>query len=128
MLSTNELKSGLRAYSIKYFLPEIQDELSGYGSSAEIDAFFRLLGRLRKRDLKYSDLTVGLAELGKTLSEERLKELLNVLFECSAIGNIQNRSTGNTFYTFKFRNRHSSFNENEGIMLHRGLWKAMNLI
>ncbi|WP_228391845.1 hypothetical protein, partial [Gluconobacter aidae] len=62
------------------------------------------------------------------LEADRTFELCDALFNCSAIGNIQHRSGGKTYYTFKYRNRHSSFNENEDIMLHRGLWKALNLI
>lgn len=128
MLTEGEIKSGLRSYSIKYFLPEIQDELSGYATTGEVDTFIKMLGRLRKRDLKFEEL-VGEAKSGpKSLSDERLYEILKVLFECSAVGNIQNKPGGNTYYTFKYRNRHASFNEREGIMLHRGLWKALNLV
>ena len=128
MLTESEIKAGLRSYSIKYFLPEIQDELSGYASQEEINILFRMLGRLRKRDLKFDELVKEANSGPKKISEERLFEIMQVLFECSAIGNIQHKSGGNTFYTFKYRNRHSSFNEKEGVMLHRGLWKALNLV
>lgn len=128
LLSEGEIKSGLRDYSIKYFLPEIKDELSGYATSDEIDRLFKVLGRMRKRDVTFSELSTASEALPKPIEEARLYELLEVMFECSAIGNIQHKPGGTTYYTFKYRNRHSTFNETEGIMFHRGLWKALNVV
>lgn len=122
------LKSGMRDYSIKYFLPEIQDELSGYATPDEIGRLVSALGKLRKRDFKLAELVGAATGLAKPLSAERVSDVVQALFQCSALGNIQHRPGGTTFYTFKYRNRHSSFNEGEDIMLHRGLWKALNLV
>ncbi|MEE3499883.1 P-loop ATPase, Sll1717 family [Acidiphilium acidophilum] len=127
-LDVSAVMSGMREYSIKYFLPEIQDELSGYATPEEITHIIDALGRLRKREFKLSELVAASKLLTKPLSAERIFEVMRNLFQCSAIGNIQHRPTGTTFYTFKFRNRHSSFIENETIVLHRGLWKALNLV
>ncbi|MCF1467848.1 hypothetical protein GOZ89_12660 [Agrobacterium vitis] len=126
-ITQDQVKSGLREYSIKYFLPEIQDELSGYATPDEISRLINSFAKMRKRDFKLKELTTAASSLIKPLEAERIFELCETLFNCSAIGNIQHNSGGNTFYTFKFRNRHSSFNENEDVMLHRGLWKALNL-
>jgi len=46
-LSEAQIKAGLREYSIKYFLPEIQDELSGYANPTEIAQIISALSRLR---------------------------------------------------------------------------------
>jgi hypothetical protein len=127
-LSVGAIKSGLRDYSIKYFLPEIQDELSGYATPEEISRMIGALGRLRKRDFRLEELIHASATSSKSLSAERVHEIVEALFNCSALGNIQHRQGGTTFYTFKYRNRHSSFNEGESIMLHRGLWKSLNVI
>lgn len=127
-LSPTRIRSGMREYSIKYFLPEIHDELSGYASPDEIAQLMGALGRLRKRDFRLEDLIESSSVTAKPLSEGRILEIVNALFQCSALDNIQHRPGGTTFYTFKYRNRHSSFNENEEIMLHRGLWKALNLV
>jgi len=124
----NQVKSGLREYSIKYFLPEIQDELSGYATPEEITSIINALSKLRKRDFSLSQLIDSASSLIEPIGAKRIYEICEVLFNCSALGNIQHRPGGNTYYTFKFRNRHSSFNENENIMLHKGLWKALNLI
>ena len=126
-VNINQLKSGLREYSIKYFLPEIQDELSGYASPDEVTRIISAFSKLRKRDFKLSQLIESAGSLIKPIDERRVFEICEALFNCSALGNIQHKTGGNTFYTFKYRNRHSTFNENEDIMLHRGLWKALNL-
>lgn len=128
ILRDQHVNSGMREYSIKYFLPEIRDELSGYAQPSEIDQVVRALGRIRKRDFSFKELVASCASLTKALGEERVFELSNLLFECSAFGHIENRSSGTTHYTFKFRNRQASFNENDKIMLHRGLWKALNVV
>ena len=123
-----EIMSGMREYSIKYFLPEIQDELSGYANPDEISSLVDALGRLRKRDFGLKELVSSTKSTIKPLSDDRIYDIIRALFQCSAIGNLQRRPGGTTHYTFKYRNRHSSYNEGEDIILHRGLWKALNLI
>ena len=130
-VSQSAVKSGMRDYSIKYFLPEIQDELSGYATPAEISGMINAIGKLRKRDFRLSELIDSSKSTTTPLKKDKIYDIVRALFQCSALGNIQRRSGrqgGNTYYTFKYRNRHSSFNEREDIMLHRGLWKALNLI
>ena len=122
------IMSGMREYSIRYFLPEIQDELSGYADPNEISYIIDALGRLRKRDFSLHELIDSNRAALKPISHERMFDIVHALFQCSAIGNVQRRPYGTTHYTFKFRNRHSSYNEGERIILHRGLWKALNLI
>lgn len=123
----DEVMVGARNYSYNYFLPEIKDELSGYHTPNDIELVFQLLGSIRKRDFYITEVNAALKARTAKL-EEPLDSILTSLFECSAIGNVQNRSGGNSFYTFRYRNRHSSFNTSERIILHSGLWKAMNLI
>ncbi|MFD1987019.1 P-loop ATPase, Sll1717 family [Mesorhizobium newzealandense] len=126
--SLAEIKSGIRDYSIKYFLPEIQDELSGYASPDEISRMVTALGRVRKREFKMPELIGASSGSAKPLSSERIYEILEALFQCSALGNVKSGGSGNSIFTFKYRNRHSTFNESETIILHRGLWKALNLV
>lgn len=128
IVDVDAFKAGLREYSIKYFLPEIEDELSGYAGPDEIQMIISAFGRVKKRDFSFSELIAVSKTMKKTLSEERIHEICESLFECSALGAINNKPGGNTFYSFKYRNRHSSFDEREKIMLHRGLWKALNLV
>lgn len=127
-LRENHINSGCREYSIKYFLPEIRDELSGYAQPEEIDQIVRALARIRKREFSFQELVMAAADLAKPLEKAKVFELSQLLFECSAFGHIENRQGGSTHFTFKFRNRQSSFNESDKIMLHRGLWKALNVV
>ena len=54
-------------------------------------------------------------------------QILDTLFQCSAIGNVKQNGEGRSFFSFKYRNRHSNFKPEEDIFIHRGLWKGMNL-
>jgi len=127
-MTDDQVNSGLREYSIAYFLPEIRDELSGYVQPEEIDQLIRALARIGKREFSFNELVMSASDLAKPISSSRVFDICHVLFECSAIGHIENRPSGTTHYSFKFRNRQSSFNEHDRIMLHRGLWKALNIV
>lgn len=125
-LSDDGIKSGLREYSIKYFYPEIHDELSGYATEAEITAVIEALGRIGRRDFSYQELLTDILAESRRIEDDRLLEICRVLFDCSAIGNIDYVG-GNTFYSFKYRNRLASFTKSKKIGIHRGLWKALNV-
>lgn len=127
MLRSATIKSGMRDYSIKYFLPEIRDELSGYADPQETSLIMDSLGQMRRREFKLAELIDSSRSLSLPLTEEKIGDVCRLLFQCSALGNVQSRG-GTTYFTFKYRNRHSTFNEAETIVLHRGLWKALNLI
>ena len=127
-VTLDQMKSGVRKYSIDYFLPEIRDELSGYASSEEADSIFDIISFIKKRDFRYDDLLSAAKGVSSNMDENRIGYIFKAMFECGAIGNIQHRPTGTTYYTFKYRNRQSVFKKNEGVMLHRGLWKALNLV
>lgn len=127
-MTEDQINSGLREYSITYFLPEIRDELSGYSSPDEIDQLIRALSRIGKREFNFNELVMSASDLAKPIRSDRIFDLCGILFECSAIGHVENRPSGTTLYSFKFRNRQSSFSEKDRIMLHRGLWKALNIV
>jgi hypothetical protein len=44
------------------------------------------------------------------------------MFECSGVGNVEDGH-----FWFKYRNRNSTINFGERIVLHPGLWKALNV-
>ena len=126
-ITLEQIKSGMRLYSIEYFLPEIIDELEGYCTAAEAKNFFQLIGALGSRDFSLTQVHEQVDLSGSEISVEKADVILRVLFECSAIGNVQHRVRGQRFLTFRYRNRHAPFNPKERIILHRGLWRAMNL-
>jgi hypothetical protein len=127
LLTQEQIHSGLRSYSINYFLPEIKDELVGYYSGEEVEAAFSLMGSLRKREFTFGELE-GRAATQKRYGSLDLSGIVSALFECSAIGNIHKRPGGTTYFTFRYRNRNSTLNLQDRLILHRGMWKALNLI
>lgn len=122
-LSTETIYKGIRDYSTNYFLPEIRDELDGYASPAQIDSMFALLGALRRKQFFLSHLK-GIAARIPRGADLDLPRMLELLFDCSAIGNVDPKSG---HFWFKFRNRQSTINLDEALVLHFGLWKALNL-
>ena len=126
-LSSSQVLSGVRQYSIQYFMPEIRDELHGYVDRDSVDAALDLIGSLRTREFKMADLDAK-AKGNPRFESLDLPNIIRTLFEASAIGNIHSRPHGKTTYTFKFRNRNSTLNLEDRLILHRGMWKAMNLI
>lgn len=127
-VTANAIRNGMRTYSISYFLPEIGDELHGYCTKSEFSQITSLLGVIRKRDFSFSEF-VELAEARNCeMDRSRLKQLFEHLFVCSGVGHVIKKPGGDTIYTFNYRNRHSSFDERERIILHKGLWKALNLV
>jgi hypothetical protein len=122
----NQVKSGARTYSINYFLPEIRDELDGYCLKGEIDGFVNAASKLGKREFFPDEIIMKLRD--EKVSSDRSLEILQTLFACSAIGNVQHRPDDRSHYTFKFRNRNSTFNSKERVLLHKGMWKSINLM
>ena len=125
-LKTSEVMSALRAYSIDYFEPEIRDEIVGYVDAKHYEAFTRLVGIIRQREFSYQTLIAEGKK--KEISETKIRELLRALYDCGAIGNKWRTPSGSNRYEFKYRNKNSSFDEGKAVVLHKGLWKAMNLV
>jgi hypothetical protein len=122
-MTVGQVFSALAAYSKDYFLPEITDEMDGYVSTEHIELTKRLLATVGKINPQIYELKDQAAALGYPSSFD-LSKVLNVLFECSAIGNVIKAKRGKSF---KYENRHASFKESDGMIIHRGLWKALGL-
>jgi hypothetical protein len=130
-VTRDQIMSGLRDYSISYFLPEIRDELDGYLSGREIEEIVSVLAATRKREFTYRDLEEGSAAVGAEGLD--LARAVRTLFDCSALGTVQTHTSrhsprGTTYFTFKYRNRNSTVSISERFILHRGVWKALNLL
>jgi len=129
-LSQDQVLSGMRSYSIDYFLPEIKDELVGYFSNDDVTSAIDLIGSMRNREFTFIELTKRAGRQKRFISLD-LASMITALFECSAIGNVHSRKGrkgDTTYYTFKYRNRNSTLNLEDRLTLHRGMWKALNLI
>jgi len=125
-LSRDSILSGLRQYSIDYFEPEIRDELVGYVEPGSFDAFCLLVGSIRQREFSYERFIRCAEE--ESVPVEQVNHALNVLYGCGAIGNKWRTPSGSNRYEFKYRNKNASFDKSKSIVLHRGLWKALNLV
>jgi len=124
-VTTEHLLSGTRAYSVEYFVPEVKDELHGYLTPVEIDRVIALFSSLGKREFTYGEL-LRCADGFFPPLELNLLDVLSHLFQCSAIGTLE-RTHGKTYFTVKYRNRNAILNVGNKLILHRGMWKALNL-
>jgi hypothetical protein len=122
-LAREVILKGLREYSIGYFLPEIRDELVGFVSVQQADKLFSFLGSLRTREFTLPQVE-AFARKNLAYKDLDLRAYMELLFDCSAIGNVDPRRG---YYWFKFRNVHSAVNLGEVLVLHPGLWKAFNV-
>lgn len=125
IVTKDAIFEGIKSYSQDYFVPEIRNQLNGFLSVSDIDNTIRLLssngsitfeyGKIEEK--KYSDKRFATLDLDK---------ILNLLFDCNAIGN-DIFENGRRRVTFKFRNPHASFDPTQKIMIHKGLIKGLNL-
>lgn len=125
---TNEaIIKGVRRYSTEYFLPEISNELSGYIPSSAIQSVFNAISSIRSQSFTCEQF---ISKFNEAVSGSDIDpmEVLKVLYDCSAIGHTHYYKEFNgTRVLFKYRNRSTSFEKSDRILLHRGLWKAMNV-
>ena len=119
-----DITNAIRLYSQEYFLPEIRDELDGYFEVDEIDLIIRSIELLAKTEFSVEEFTNAAKLNGMMTSQIELA--LVRLYECSAISTFRTLAS-NRIYSAKYRNRSSSFNKIETIVVHRGLQKALNL-
>jgi hypothetical protein len=124
-MTPSQLLSGTRAYSVDYFVPEIKDELHGHLTPVEIDRVISLFSSLGKREFSYGEV-VRCAEGFNPPLDLNLLEVLGHLFQCSALGTVE-KVKGVTHFTVKYRNRNAVLNVGKRLILHRGMWKALNL-
>lgn len=122
----NDIERGIADYSIEYFLPEIKDEMAGYLPFNLIDCIVSILASFRSREFSFKDFDMAVKQ-GTAMGISSV-DILRVLYDCSAIGHAYPYGDGSqTRITFKYRNRNSSFTVNDRIILHRGLWKGLNV-
>jgi len=122
-MTPNQVFDALVAYSRDYFVPEIRDELDGYVDGQHISFILELFSNIGKTMVPLRELEDQATQLGPPGGFD-LRNILRLLFDCSAIGNANPRAKK---HSFKFGNRYASFNQSRTIMIHVGLWKGLNL-
>ncbi len=121
-----EVREGIRAYSYKYFLPEIRDELAGYLTSEEIDLSINLLGEMGK--VKFDIESLKLKKSGdECYNSLNIDKALRALYDCSAIGNVRKNTSGQERFSFKYRNPNNVFYSDSSIKIHWGMAKGLNI-
>lgn len=119
------IHAGMRAYSLNYFYHEITDELDGYFTRSDIETGMQLLGSLRKRDFAFDELEAAGSKHPR-YKDLDIPRFVEQLFEASAVGNVQ-QIPGGAFWHFRYRNRNSALNLDDRLVVHQGLWKALNV-
>jgi hypothetical protein len=124
-LAPNQVKAGVRDYSSKYFLAEIRNELAGYLADADIEKAITLLTSFTSPRLTPDDLRQRAEALGYGSLD--LDALTSALFNCSALGTLEETPGKAPLYTFKYRNRTASLVPGSVIWVHPGAWKGLNI-
>lgn len=114
-----------KAFS-NYLREELTDEL--FAILPDISKIFEAISQLRKWNFSISELENVYSEQVKRgiISEKDATFVLQVLFLFSVIGNA---ATGrNDRYFFRYQNRDARLNYNERIVVHRGLFKSLQIL
>ena len=127
-VTSDSIKKGISQYSSEYFIPEIIDEMTGYVPYDRCSGIIQFLASFRKRQITSKEMLEELDKRQDLLNNGlNADDILNILYECSAIGNVYSYDGSNRRISFKYRNRFSSFDRRNDIILHRGFWKGLNV-
>lgn len=121
----NQVLGALSNYS-EWFLQELSDGLVGFvpeNIRAELPSMLSELGRRFTTE----DFSIKLKEYGFE-NIASAEEILKDMFNASWIGNVWKTQENTDRFSFKHRKRNASFNRKHNIIIHNGLWKALNLI
>jgi Cdc6-like AAA superfamily ATPase len=118
------IKKGERDFS-NYLKSELTDEV--HPVLPDIDVIFQIITSIRKWNFsieEFSKLYNTYLEKG-TIKGKNIDSVLQTLFHFSIIGNQNKRNIGKLY--FKYQNRNATINYNEQIVVHRGLFKALQI-
>lgn len=118
--TVTDIENGLRRYSLQYFRHEIRDELDGFLEPEQIQAVFRILKIPKARTFPVKQLEEAHAQSSE-LQKTSLLAILRRLYDAGAVTNLD-RQTG--YYTSKYRNPYSEFDEYQDVAVHRGLYRS----
>ena len=108
-----------------YMKDEIVDEI--HTVLPEIDMIFSIISQIRKWNfsiIEFQDTYNSYLSNG-TIKEKNIDFVLQTLFNFSVIGN---RPIKRTVSFFKYENKEARFNFSENIVVHRGLFKALQIL
>lgn len=113
-----------RAFS-NYLRDEIVDEV--FPVLPEIEEYIQIFANIRKWNFTLQEFTNEYSKYlnAGTIKEKNIDYVLDTLYNFSVIGN-QNKHRKELFY-FKYMHTNMTFNRTENIVIHRGLFKALQL-
>ncbi|MBB4803078.1 hypothetical protein HNP37_003153 [Flavobacterium nitrogenifigens] len=113
-----------RAFS-NYLRDEIIDEV--FPVLPEIVQYFQIFANIRKWNFSLSEFTKEYDKYlnAGTISEKNIDYVLDTLYNFSIIGN-QHKHKKELLY-FKYMHTNMTFNRTENIVIHRGLFKALQM-
>lgn len=120
-----QILSALGNYS-EWFLQELSDGLVGFVVEevrSELPAIISELGRR----FSFQEFVEKIKEHGLT-GKQSPEEIAKDMFNASWVGNVWKTNEGTDRFSFKHRKRNATFNRNRDMLVHNGLWKALNLI
>jgi hypothetical protein len=112
-----------KAFS-NYLREEFTDEL--FAILPEISSIFDVISQLRKWNFTIHEIEhTYLAQVkGGFIKEKNVKFVLQILFLFDVIGNTPKVGR----YVFRYQNREARLNFNERVVVHRGLFKALQIL
>jgi Cdc6-like AAA superfamily ATPase len=108
-----------------YLRTEMEDEI--HGAIPEIKQILNLFTKSRKQIMRpneFKDLYLSEVEAGN-IPKRDPQFILEMLFMFSVIGNAPRQSS---HYIFRYDNKESRLNMNEKICIHRGLFRALQIL
>lgn len=122
-ITATTVKKVDKAFS-NYLREELTDEL--FAILPDISNVFDAISQLRKWNFTIPELERAYSQQVShgLIKEKNVKFVLQVLFLFSVIGN----TTKLGHYVFRYKNREARLNFNESLVVHRGLFKALQII
>lgn len=114
-----------RAFS-NYLKDEIKDEV--FPLLPDIENIFQVLSNLRKWNFSVNEFIAEYRKYVKTgkIREKNTDYVLDTLYNFSVIGN-QDKHHKDRYY-FKYLHTNMTYNKNENVVIHRGLFKALQIV
>lgn len=125
LITAQIVKKVDKAFS-NYLKDELSDEL--FAILSDISEIFDTISQIRKWNFKIVDFQrMYKSKIDRKILKDSTSDLnfiLQILFHFSVIGN----ATRGNFYVFRYLNREARLNFNENIVVHRGLFKSLQII
>lgn len=124
-ISNETIKFVDRAFS-NYLKDEIVDEI--YPLLPDIEEIMQIISNLRKWTFTTDEFKIEYNKYlkSKTVTEENVDFVLDTLFKFSVLGN-QDKKRADILY-FKYLHTNMNLNRSERLVVHRGLFKALQII